>query len=418
MIGGWLSSWVLPFAGIAAAGCAGAHSGKASAPKAAPAELRAFATSRNAFAVDLHRQVRSAGNFAVSPFSVSTALAMTFDGARGDTAAEMQRVLHFDVDRSAVLTRSSQLSSALTDSTEPVRIRLANRLYAEASYHFEPSYLERAKTAFGAPLEAVDFIHASDAARSRINGWVADETQQKMRDLIPPMGVNGSTRLVLVNAIHFLGDWAGPFEASATMPQQFFVSPNDAKLVPTMQKQALLPVFAGDGVRLLELDYRGGRFDMLIVLPDEKDGLARLEARLSSTQLESWAGAARPQTVSVSLPKFELNPDQPLSLGDALAALGMPLAFDRGRADFTGIANPRDPSDRLHIDKVFHKAFVKVDEKGTEAAAATAVAVGYAGVPPPAPTNEFRADHPFLFVIREKSTGLFLFMGRVVDPGR
>jgi serpin B len=172
-----------------------------------------------------------------------------------------------------------------------------------------------------------------------------------------------------------------------------------------------------DGVKLLEMPYQGGELAMTLVLPDAIDGLDAVEKRLTQAALDGWIGALRPERVIVALPKFEIDPPEPLSLGETLKALGMPLAFDRDKANFTGIANPPRPEDRLYIGKVFHKAFVKLDEKGTEAAAATAVVMPRAlGAPPSRQPPEFRADHPFLFFLRDTQSGTILFMGRVSDP--
>jgi serpin B len=221
---------------------------------------------------------------------------------------------------------------------------------------------------------------------------------------------------VLVNAIYFLADWAEPFKKNATYDATFDVVPGSTKKTPMMHAGGTHRIAQADGVKLLELPYKGGDASMLFILPDKKDGLAEVEASLGTAKLDAWRAALAPRTVAVSIPRFEVSPTPSMSLGKHLVSLGMSDAFERNKADFTGIANPADRRDRLDIDKVFHKAFVKVDEKGTEAAAATAVVMERGGGPPPAPPLEFNADHPFVFAILDNATGLVLFLGRVSDP--
>jgi serpin B len=353
----------------------------------------------------------------MSPFSISTALAMTWAGAKGETAAQMAKVLHLDgpADRAVDIAGSLVASYGAPDSK--VTVRIANRLFGEKSYAFEQPFLSRLQTAFGAPLEPLDFKTAMEPSRARINGWVAGQTQDRIKDLVPPGGVDKDTRLALVNAIYFLGDWAVPFEKNQTRDEPLFATKGEKKDVPTMHQAEHLHFAATDGVKVLELPYQNGALAMDLVLPDAVDGLDALEARLTPAVLDKWIGAAQSDKVIVSLPKFEIAPQASLSLAPTLAAMGMPRAFDRHQADFTGIANPKDPEDRLYISAVFHKGFIKVDEKGTEAAAASAVMMARAGAAAPAtPPKEFKADHPFLYLLRDTRTGLVLFMGRVADP--
>ncbi len=220
---------------------------------------------------------------------------------------------------------------------------------------------------------------------------------------------------MLVNAIYFLGDWQDQFKKNSTFDQPFHVSKTEEHKVPMMHQMQHFRFVAKGGLKAVELPYKGGDMSMLVVLPDAVDGLDALEASFDAKKLESIVNSLKDQNVNVALPKFKVDPAGALSLRDALAEIGMPLAFDADRADFTGIANPPSPADRLYIGAVFHKAFVKVDEKGTEAAAATAVVMPRAGGMPPKAVS-FTADHPFLFFIRDHKTGLVLFMGRVADP--
>lgn len=376
-----------------------------------------LATRSNAFGFDLYARVQSTpGNLVVSPASISTALAMTWAGARGETAAQMKTVLHLEGTPQAVSAASGRLVKSLTDPARPVVFRVANRLFGEKGFAFETGFLRSTQAAYGAGLEAVDFKHATQAARQAINAWVESQTEKRIRELVPPSGVSTDTRLVLVNAIYFLGDWLSPFTAETTRPAPFRTAAG-SKDVPTMNQVGAFRLAVLPGVKVLELPYKGGELSMLVALPDAVAGLSAIEKQLSPRTLGDWTAGLKRVRVYAALPKFTIDPAQSLSLGDTLAAMGMPLAFDRGHADFTGIANPKDPADRLSIARVFHKAFVKVDEKGTEAAAATAVAMQRAGSAAPIERPvEFRADHPFLFLIRDNATGLVLFLGRVADP--
>jgi len=393
----------------------------APAPLAKPAstdELKGLAKSSNAFGLDFYGKVRSRkGNLVMSPFSLSTALAMTWAGARGETAAQMAKVLHLDgpVDRTLDLCGSLVASYGAPD--QGVTVHIANRLFGEKTYAFEQPYLARLKSAFGAPIEPIDFKRGAEDGRKRINAWIEGETHGRINDLIPTSGVSERTRLALVNAIYFLGDWAAPFNKDHTAPAPFFTSKSEKKDVPTMHQQEHFHFAATDGVEVLEMPYQNGALAMDLVLPDAVDGLDAVEARLTPAVFEQWMGAASSATVSVSLPRVEIAPAEPLALADTLSALGMPLAFDAGKADFTGIGNAPNPEERLFLSKVVHKAFLKIDEKGTEAAAATAALPVAAGISRVALVpKEFRADHPFLFFLRDVRSGLVLFMGRVADP--
>ena len=379
-------------------------------------ELAELAKGSNELGFDLYARLRSApGNLALSPASISAALAMTYGGANAETAAQMKKTLHFTGDGSAVMAAWGNLTKALTDSSRPMKLRIANRLFGEKTTKFEQPYLYKTMAAFGAPLEPVDFKTGFEAARGHINGWVEAQTEQRIRDLLPASALDGLTRLVLVNAIYFLADWEEPFEQERTRPEKFQLTATKTKSVPTMKNTSHFPLAKGAGVRVLELPYKGNAVAMWVVLPDKVDGLADVEKSLSSASLASWRGAFTTENVNVELPRFEVNPPESLSLAKELQALGMPMAFERETADFTLLANPADPRERLHISSVFHKAFVKTDEKGTEAAAATAVVMAEGSGMPMKPVD-FKVDRPFLFFIVDKPSNLVLFMGRVSEP--
>ncbi|MEJ7597942.1 MAG: serpin family protein [Kofleriaceae bacterium] len=384
-------------------------------PPAADAVV-ALARGSNTFGFELYAKLRGKpGNLVVSPSSITTALTMTWGGARGETAKQMQKVLHLDGAPAQVMTVAGTLARSLEDPSRPVVFRIANQLFGEKSYTFEEVFVEQTETAFGAPMEMLDFRTAPGPAREKINAWVESRTEKRIVDLLPPDGIDSETRLVLVNAIYFLGEWAEPFESTRTQPAPFFVAKATQKQVPAMNATEQFRYAHANGLAALELPYKGGSMSMLIVVPDAVDGLPALERSFDAGKLDALVSSLKPERVWLQLPKFEIAPAQSLSLGDQLVALGMPLAFDRKRADFTGIANPTNPEDRLVIAKVFHKAFIKVDEKGTEAAAATAVSMARAGGAPAKPT-ELKADRPFLYFIRDTASGLVLFMGRVSDP--
>ena len=388
-----------------------------SAEKPAAEAMTKFASSSNQFGFDLYKKIiaKTQGNLVISPSSITTALSMTWGGAKAATASEMRQTMHLGQSPEEVMDTSGKLTAVLTDPSRPVTFRIANRLFGEKTYNFDAGYMSLTERAYGAPLERVDFKSAAEPARVLINGWVDKQTESRIKDLIPARGVDGETRLVLVNAIYFLGDWAEPFEKGATRPSPFRLSAKETKEVPTMSRTDSYRIASRDGLSALELPYAGGDLSMVVLLPDAVDGLAAMEASMTDAKLAAIVGELRSERVWVSLPKFTINPAVSLSLRDDLMGLGMRSAFDRDRADFTGIANPPNKADRLFIAQVFHKGFIRVDEKGTEAAAATAVSMARAGGVPSKPM-EFKADHPFAFVIRDNASGLILFMGRVLNP--
>jgi serpin B len=380
-------------------------------------KTNAIAAGSNAFAFDLWARTRKRanGNFAFSPASISMAFAMTYGGAKGETAAQMKKVFHFPEEPEALMRSWGGLGRALSDPGRPTKLRVANRLFGEKTYGFEPTYLDRTRAAFGAALEPVDFKNAPDPARLQINAWVEDQTEKRIKDLLPAGSIKPLTRMVLVNAIYFLGNWERQFDEKRTRDEPFHTSAATTKQAPMMHQTNYFAAAQVGGVKVLELAYKGDSASFLVVLPEKVDDLPAVEASLSSAIFDSWKRAVKGQTVAVTLPRFELNPSSSLPLSAELTALGMPIAFDRAKADFSAMGNPTDPNERLSIDEAFHKAFVKVDEKGTEAAAATAVVMTARGGPPPKPF-EFKADHPFLFFVLDKASGLVLFIGRVTEP--
>jgi serpin B len=378
-----------------------------------------LARSSNAFGFDLYQRLRrQPGNLVISPASITTALAMTWGGAEGETAAQMREVLHLEGTADEVMTLSGQLAGSLQDPARPVVFRIANQLFCEQTYQLVPAFVAKTRAAFGAPVELLDFKKEPERARVHINRWVEEKTRHRIQNLIPQDAVKPDTRLVLVNAIYFLGDWADPFNRDETRPMPFHLTASETKNVPTMTRTDQFRIAQQAGVTALEIPYKGGELSMMLLVPDAIDGLAAVEGALDARKVDALASAMKPEWVWVALPKFEVNPGESLRLGKDLKALGMPLAFDPNLADFTGIANPSNPAQRLVIGEVFHKGFVKVDEKGTEAAAATAVMGPETGVSADGGPRPFQVNRPFLFLIRDNASGLVLFLGRVNDPSR
>jgi len=342
-----------------------------------------------------------APNVFFSPVSLTIALAMTQVGARGATATQMSDVLQL---RERDMMPLAALARDL--STLP-QLRIANRLYGRRGYSFDEAFLRFLREQFGAPLHTLDFT-STDAAAA-INDWVSHVTNDKIRGLVPPGTLGELTRLVLVNAIYFKGAWVSPFTAFMTKTEPFF-GKSGAKPMPLMRQRLHTSHGEAAGAQVLELTYQGKRLVMDVILPRAKDGLASIEQAITRTGFESFYRSLSVRDVDVVLPKLTMT--TAFEASALLAELGMPLAFGDA-ADFTGMT--RD--EPLNIDKVFHKAFVDVNEEGTEAAAATAaIMVGRGGPMTAPPPIEFRADHPFAFVIRDSRSDTILFVGRFSDP--
>ena len=377
------------------------------------ADALALARNNTAFALDLFGQVRGEdGNLFFSPYSVSTALAMTAAGARGATAAEMRDALHFSLDPERLPSAFQSLAARLEalEAADGIALRIANSLWPQVDYPLLETYVEQIRTAYGGAIQAVDYVQAAEAARQTINRWVEARTEDRIKNLIPEGVLTAMTRLVLVNAIYFKGDWTQPFDPDRTADAPFRTLDGNRVTVPMMAQQTDFRYAEEGGVQAVELPYGDDEeLAMLILLPAEPEGLAALEAGLTPEVLQAWTGRLHSREVSVFLPRFKLT--RTLTLNRYLQALGIRLAFQGGAADFSGMDGQ---SGNLFIDSVLHKAFVEVNEEGTEAAAATAAVMRLTMVADPPPV--FRADRPFLFLIRDRATGSILFMGRLADP--
>jgi serpin B len=399
------------------------------------AEFDRAASATNQLAIDLHRRLASGGgNLCLSPYSIQSALAMTFAGTEGETKTEMARVLHFQSSNEKIhasfaalqrgLAELAKNSAAMAEeakknggSGEPITIAIANRLFAQSGYEFRTAFRDLMKRFYGAPFEEMDFATAPDRERQRINKWVADQTRERIRDLIPSGRINESTRLVLANAIYLKAPWADPFTESATKPAPFHLRGAAAVDVPMMRKEDRgFGYLKGDGFTAVSIPYSGSELQFVVLLPDKINGLPQLESKLTAEMLMRCA-KLEPRDVDLSLPKFKFEPPT-VALADALETLGMKSAFDqpRGSANFDRIA-PRKSNDYLYLSNVFHKTFIAVDEKGTEAAAATAAVMMQAtAIMKPTPPIEVKVDRPFLYAIQHLPSGACLFLGRVTDP--
>jgi serpin B len=377
---------------------------------AVPADVRTLVQGNNAFALDLYARLRGQeGNLFYSPYSVSTALAMAYAGARGETAEEMARVLHFRLDPRRLHPAFAELTRELNGKGLPrdYQLNVAQSLWGDRSLRVLPDFQDLLHADYGARLRLADFSGQPDVARRQINRWVEGRTNDKVKDLLKKGDLNSGTRMVLVNAIYFKAAWANPFNAGLTQKDAVFYAGGKKVKAAMMRQTERFNYAEGEGFRAIELPYEGEELSMVVLLPREKDGLGKLEQALTAAKLDGCLGKLAPRKVKVELPRVKL--EARFDLGMELPAMGMPLALGPS-ADFSGIST----TERLMISKVIHQAFVNVNEGGTEAAAATAVVLSRPA--PPETPAAFRADHPFLFLIRDKRTGSILFLGRVTDP--
>ncbi|MGK3966041.1 serpin family protein [Sorangium sp. So ce118] len=383
-----------------------------SEPAVPAADLEELVGGNTDFALALHQQLAGMpGNLFYSPYSMSSALAMTYAGARGATETEMAGALRFTLPQERLHPAFNALDLALArrgqgaegKDGEGFRLNVANALWGQVGSSFVPSFLDVLAESYGAGLHVVDFAQAPDEARGIINGWVAERTEDRIKDILPEGAIQPATRLVLTNAVYFNAAWQFPFDEEDTAPGDFTLVDGTAVSVPMMNGSAQVGYGEGDGYEALELPYDGGELSMVLVLPAEGGDL---EAGLDRERLEGVIGSLGTRSVAMTLPKFKF--ESTLDLVPQLVELGMPIAFT-GRADFSGI----DGQGGLFISDVLHKAFVSVDEAGTEAAAATAVVIGETSAPEPA---TIRFDRPFLLFIRDIETGAILFVGRVMNP--
>jgi len=379
----------------------------AATPVAWTAELDAIAAGCNTFARELLRPLGAdGGDTFFSPFSVHAALAMTAVGARGDSFAQLAAALHLP-DRTA-LPAAGAFVRFHDQGDRPYELAVANALWGQEGLAWEDAFASALAADFGAGFQTADFAGDPDGERRRINGWVGERTRDRIPELIVAGQVTELTRLVLTNAIFFKGRWATPFEPALTTEQPFHRADGTTVPVPLMHRRGQERHFAGDGFQVLALPYAGGGIECVVILPRAADGLRAVEERFTPTALAAWLDAAEPVKVAIWLPRFRL--ERRYDLVGALATLGVRDLFIQDKADLSGMT-----AERLAVGRVVHQAFVEVNEEGTEAAAATAVIANAPGPPPPRPV-EFRADRPFLFLIRDRVHGVILFIGRSTGP--
>ena len=383
-------------------------------PSVPDADLKAVIAGNTSFALDLYQQIRTTpGNLFYSPFSISETMAMVYAGARGETESQMAKALHLDLEQPKLhpafnaldLELASRGKAAAGADGAGFRLNIANALWGQTGHTFQTPFLDILGESYGTGVHVVDFIGAPDESRQLINDWVAARTGDKIKDLLPQGAVSTETRLVITNAVYFNAAWQTPFKPTDTKLVSF-MRPDGSKVdVPTMSgfREALY----GEGAdyAAIALPYDGNELAMVAILPPQGT-LDAFEASLTADKLSTILAGMSGHGVAITLPRFKISSS--FSLADQLSKLGMPAAFTE-MADFSGMDGKND----LSLTAVLHKAFVQVNEAGTEAAAATGVVIGTTSVPPPA---EIHLDHSYLFLIRDSKTGTILFLGRIEDP--
>jgi len=378
-------------------------------------DLAALVEGNNAFAFDLYSALKGEqGNLFYSPYSISQALAMTYAGARDTTEKEMAGTLHFTLPQHSLHPAFNSLDQQLKARGQGAkgkdgkgfRLNIVNAIWGQVGYSFLADYLDLLAQNYGAGLRTLDFRTAPESSRQIINKWVGDQTEQRIKDLIPVGAIEPFTRLVLTNAIYFNAAWANNFEKSMTQPAPFHLLEGQTVDVPMMRQTERLGYAAGDGYQAVSLPYDGRELEMVVLLPDA-GMFAEFEKSLDADKAGSIIKAIMPRQVALSMPRFKFESE--FSLGKLLSSMGMPTAFS-SQADFSGMTGNLE----LSISEVIHKAFVGVDEAGTEAAAATAVIMRATAMP--TTPLEVTVDRPFIFLIRDIQTGSLIFVGRVINP--
>jgi serpin B len=369
-------------------------------------------SGNNTFAFDLYQAVRGGDdNLIASPYSISLALAMAYAGARGETEQQMAGTLHYMLPQDQLHPAFKVLNNSLMTLTasgdQALRLKIANALWGQQDYPFRTDYMDLINANYGAGLQLVDFKMDPEAARQTINDWASQETEERIQNLLPQGTIKVDTRLVITNAIYFKGAWASQFDEGATTDGPFTLLDGSQVTVPMMFQEDSFGYTAGDGFQAIKLPYEGYQAAMLILLPDAGT-FEEFESGLTLEQFNAVLGNLNSVGVLLTMPRFKYTSD--FSLGQILANMGMPDAFSTN-ADFSGMTDRND----LDISDVIHKAFVEVNEEGTEAAAATAVIIGTTAMNP-ASMIQFTIDRPFIYVIYDQASGSILFMGRVLDP--
>jgi len=385
-------------------------------PDVSTSEQALLVEGNSAFAFELYRALKGEeGNLFYSPYSISLALAMTYAGARGETAEQMAATLQFLLEQERLHPAFNWLDAELASRGEGAagkdgegfRLNIVNAIWGQKDYEFLSDFLDVLAENYGAGLRILDFITETEASRLAINQWVSDQTEGRIEDLIPQGAIDALTRLVLTNAIYFNAAWENPFNEDMTADGPFYLLDGGQVIVPMMKQTEAFGYTEGEGYQAVELLYDGCELSMVVLLP-EAGNFEAFEEELQAQQVDAIINDLQDTQVTLTMPRFEF--DSEFGLKDTLAGMGMPIAFSSS-ADFSGMTGNRE----LSISDVLHKAFVAVDEAGTEAAAATAVIMKLTEVPEP--PVEVTIDRPFIFLIRDIDTGAILFVGRVMNPG-
>ncbi len=360
------------------------------------------------FAFDLYQELATkSGNLFYSPFSISGAMVMPFAGSQGKTKTEIAEVLGFPIDHSKGIEAFKKLSTQLEEKTESgPEVNIANSIWAQIGLGMNTSFVDQMNKHYDAGLNYVDYKNKPEESRKDINTWVEDKTNNKIKDLIPKGVITPDTYLILVNAIYFLGDWLSPFDSTQTYKDEFY---GVEEKVDMMSQQNYYPFYRNNKFKAIAMPYEGNEYEMIAFLPNKKDGITALEKTMTPELFNMVKKGMRSQEVSLQFPKFVINSNY--SLKNHMKQVGLKTAM-AGAADYSGICDRS-----LTIDQVLQKAFIQVDEKGTEAAAATAIVMTTESLQTPL-IQSFRADHPFLFLIYHKTTDTILFMGRMENPNK
>lgn len=383
-------------------------------------EQKEMTTSSNTFALEMYTQLPKGQNLCFSPYSISSAFAMVYLGSRGDTQKEIGSVFHYPESMEKMSDGWGWFNKFFafypSNATDDVRLRVANSLWIQTNFPVLPSYREAMAKNFNSSFRFVDFKGQNETARTTINAWVKQNTYGKITDILSPEAIDSSTRLVLISALYLKAKWKNPFDIHLTSQQPFFTHEGTVKTALSMTQTAYYPYYDTPEVALLEMPYipsrKGGpEFSMLIILPHQKEGLTEVEKGLTIEKMEEWMKNLQSTRLIVTLPKFKVLQSSPLN--QIFSNLGMKRPFS-DEADFSGMTGVKG----LKIGNVLHKVYLSVDETGSEAAAATAIEMQATSVREQKPPLIFQIDHPFLYCIFEKTTGMILFMGRVTDPNQ
>lgn len=369
--------------------------------------------ANNYFALELYSKVNSQEkNIFISPYSMSSALTMTYEGAKGETAEEMRKTLHLPEDINKVRSDYLSIYSIINNPEKDYELNTANSIWAQKEYPFKQDFFESIKQYYDGEITNLDFIKETEQSRQTINTWVENKTNQRIKNLIPKNKIDSFTRLILTNTIYFKANWSNTFDSDSTRNETFNLDTGEQVETEIMHKTSYYNYAEDNTAQILEMDYINNDISMLVILP--KENINAFEGNFNIDKLESLKQNMNNQRVSVSFPKFKI--EENYKMKDTLKELGMIKPFNPTNADFSGMTNLEESLENLYISKVLHKTFIEFSESGTEAAAATAVIVGITGIPPVEEPKEFKANKPFIYIIQEKSTGTILFIGKLNNP--